>query len=287
MKKSFLVLLSLLFTGIVFSQTTVTLQDQCNCEVLKGTQVTTPGMSIPTGADIGDIYVNTNTGTIYFWDGNSWELTSTDNQQLTGFNFDGISNTLTLTLENGGSVNVDLSSLSDTLTDTNTTIASYGIDSGNSNLVITDSEGNTFSIALADLGALIDTNTDEQTLTLTGTDLSISGGNSIDISPIDTNTDEQTLTLTGTDLEISGGNTIDISGVNTDDQTLTLTDNTLSLEDGGSVDLEKYLDNTDERSEERRVGKECRARGAGSQCQRDTDVGSDAADNVYDVSRDA
>src|SRR5690606_5263598 len=78
MKKSFLVLLSLLFSGIVFSQTTVTLQDQCNCEVLKGTQVTTPGMTIPTGADIGDIYVNTNTGTIYFWDGDSWELTSID-----------------------------------------------------------------------------------------------------------------------------------------------------------------------------------------------------------------
>src|SRR5690606_35379989 len=158
-------------------------------------------------------------GTIYFWDGDTWELTSRDNQQLTGFNFDGLSNTLTLTLENGGSVNVDLSSLSDTLIDTNTTIATYGIDSGNSNLVITDSEGNTFSVALADLSALIDTNTDEQTLALTGTNLSISGGNSIDISSIDTNTDDQTLSLTG---------------------------NTLALEDGGSVDLGKYLDNTDE-----------------------------------------
>src|SRR5690606_4300126 len=150
MKKSFLVLLSLLFSGMVFSQTTVTLQDQCNCEVLKGTQVTTPGMTIPTGADIGDIYVNTSTGTIYFWDGDSWELTSTDNQQLTGFNFDGISNTLTLTLENGGSVNVDLSSLSDTLTATNTTIAPYGFDSGTSNHVITSFEGLSFSIAIAD-----------------------------------------------------------------------------------------------------------------------------------------
>src|SRR5690606_107073 len=219
MKKSFLVLLFFLFSGIAISQTTVTLQDQCNCEVLKGTQVTTPGMSIPTGADIGDIYVNTDTGTIYFWDGDTWELTSRDNQQLTGFNFDGLSNTLTLTLENGGSVNVDLSSLSDTLIDTNTTIATYGIDSGNSNLVITDSEGNTFSVALADLSALIDTNTDEQTLALTGTNLSISGGNSIDISSIDTNTD---------------------------DQILSLNVNTLELEDGGSVDLGKYLDNTDE-----------------------------------------
>ncbi|MBR9854997.1 MAG: hypothetical protein GYB37_10550, partial [Algicola sp.] len=163
MKKSILALLFLLFTGIAFSQTTVTLQDQCDCEVLKGTDVSSPGAVTPTGADLGDIYVNTNTGTIYFWDGNSWELTATDDQQLTGFNFDGVTNTLSLTLENGGTVNVDLSSLSDVFTDTNTTITSFGIDGTNTNLVITDSETNTFAVALADLAALI--NTDDQTLT--------------------------------------------------------------------------------------------------------------------------
>ncbi|WP_375334200.1 hypothetical protein [Flagellimonas sp. C4] len=163
MKKSILALTFLLFTGIAFSQTTVTLQDQCNCEVLKGTDVSTSGAVTPTGADLGDIYVNTNTGTIYFWDGDSWELTATDDQQLTGFNFDGVTNTLSLTLENGGTVNVDLSSLSDVFTDTNTTIASFGIDGTNTNLVITDSEANTFAVALVDLAALI--NTDNQTLT--------------------------------------------------------------------------------------------------------------------------
>ncbi|SFC57820.1 hypothetical protein SAMN04487891_1142, partial [Flagellimonas taeanensis] len=78
MKKSILALFFLLFTGIALSQTTVTLQDQCNCEVLKGTAVSSPGATTPSGADTGDIYVNTNTGTIYFWDGNSWELTSSD-----------------------------------------------------------------------------------------------------------------------------------------------------------------------------------------------------------------
>jgi len=156
MKKSIVALLFLLFTGIAFSQTTVTLQDQCNCEVLKGTAVSSPGATTPSGADTGDIYVNTNTGTIYFWDGNSWELTSSYDQQLTGFTFNDATNTLSLTLENGGTVNVDLSSLSDTLTDTNTTITAYGIDSTNTNLVITDSEGNTFSVALADMAALME-----------------------------------------------------------------------------------------------------------------------------------
>jgi hypothetical protein len=164
MKKSIIAVLFLLFTGFAFSQTTVTLQDQCNCEVLKGTLVTGAGATTPTGADTGDIYVNTGTGTIYFWDGNSWELTSADDQQLTGFNFDGVSNILTLSLENGGSVNVDLSSLSDAITDTNTTVTSFGIDGTNTNLVITDSDGNNFSVALADLAALIDTDTDDQNL---------------------------------------------------------------------------------------------------------------------------
>ncbi|MEP3237479.1 MAG: hypothetical protein ABJO12_02395, partial [Flavobacteriaceae bacterium] len=159
MKKSIIIIAFLFFTGFAFSQTTVTLQDQCNCEVLSGTAVTTPGVVTPTGADTGDIYVNTNTGTIYFWDGDSWELTATDDQQLTGFSFDGITNELTLTLENGGSVNVDLSSLSDTLTDTNTTITSFDIDGTNTNLVITDSDTNTFIIALADISALVNTDT--------------------------------------------------------------------------------------------------------------------------------
>ena len=162
MKKSVLFLFLLLSTGIAFSQTTITLQDQCNCEVLSGTDVSSPGALVPSGADTGDIYVNTNTGTIYFWDGNSWELTATDDQQLTGFTFNDATNTLTLTLEDGGSVNVDLSSLSDSLIDTNTTIASFGIDGANTNLVITDSDTNTYAVALADIAALIDT--DDQTL---------------------------------------------------------------------------------------------------------------------------
>ena len=179
MKKSIIAVLFLLFSGIAFSQTTVTLQDQCNCEVLKGTAVSSAGAVSPTGADTGDIYVNTNTGTIYFWDGDSWELTSSDNQQLNGFTFDSATNTLTLSLENGGSVNVDLSSLSDTLTDTNTTVSSFGIDGTNTNLVITDSDGNNYAVALADIAALIDTDTDDQNLSEVLGQGNDAGGNAI------------------------------------------------------------------------------------------------------------
>ncbi|NHF61600.1 hypothetical protein FK220_019765, partial [Flavobacteriaceae bacterium TP-CH-4] len=100
--KKIIVVLVFLTTGFAFSQTTVTLEDQCNCEVLSGPDVTAAGMTTPAGADTGDIYVNTNTGTIYFWDGNSWELTSTDSQQVLDFSYDTVTRGLTLELENGG-----------------------------------------------------------------------------------------------------------------------------------------------------------------------------------------
>ncbi|MCO5726075.1 hypothetical protein, partial [Robiginitalea marina] len=120
MKKLSVLFFLFLVSGWGFAQTTVTLADQCNCEVLSGTEVTAAGAITPTGADTGDIYVNINTGTIYYWDGNSWELTSVD---------------------------------------TNTTNTSFSV--VGTDLVLTDSEGNSVSVALADLGAVIDT--DDQT----------------------------------------------------------------------------------------------------------------------------
>ncbi|PRX53156.1 hypothetical protein [Flagellimonas meridianipacifica] len=207
MKKYIIFLAFILFSTIAFAQTTVTLQDQCNCEVLKGTAVNVPGATTPTGADTGDIYVNTTTGTIFFWDGDSWELTSADNQQLQSFTLDGLTNELTLTLEDGGSIDVDLSSLSDTLTDTNTTVVSFGIDATNTNLVITDSDTNTFSVALVDLAAIIDTNTDDQDLALDGATNTLSLTNdatTVDLSPYLDNTDSQDLTISGNTLSLTG-----------------------------------------------------------------------------------
>ena len=83
--KGLLVLATFLFFSYsAFSQTTVTLQDQCNCEVLSGTDVSSPGATSPAGADIGDLYVNTNTGQIFYWDGDSWEASSTNGSDGVG-----------------------------------------------------------------------------------------------------------------------------------------------------------------------------------------------------------
>ncbi|MBU2994924.1 hypothetical protein KO500_00670, partial [Cellulophaga baltica] len=120
MNKKIILPIFLLMSAFAFSQTTVTLEDQCDCKVLTGTEVVTPGMSTPTGADLGDLYVNSDTGEIYFWDGDSWELTSSDDQQIENFSFDETTNELSLELENGGVASVNLSTLN--IVETLTTI---------------------------------------------------------------------------------------------------------------------------------------------------------------------
>ncbi|HEA21773.1 MAG TPA: hypothetical protein ENH87_12765, partial [Pricia antarctica] len=281
--KQLVLLFLFLITGAAMAQTTVTLEDQCNCDVLSGTAVSTAGMTTPSGAAIGDIYVNTNTGTIYFWDGGSWELTSSDSQQLQSFSFDSSSNQLTLILENGGSISVDLSSLNNlgtddqaltlaagnilTLEDGGTIdltpfldntddqqVTDFSLDDATNQLTLTLEDGGTqtvdFTAVLAAAG------TDDQNLTLTGNVLTLEDGGTVDLSAYLDNTDDQAITDFSLDsttnvitltLEDGGTRTVDLSSfISTDDQNITLAGNTLTLEDGGTVDLTSFLDNTDD-----------------------------------------
>ncbi|WP_212748447.1 hypothetical protein, partial [Maribacter algarum] len=148
--KKIIVVLTFLISGLAFAQTTVTLEDQCNCEVLSGTAVTTPGMVTPAGADTGDIYVNTNTGTIYFWDGDSWELTSSDDQQLQNFAFDSLTNLLSLEIENGNIVTVDLSSLDQTAADVSYDNATSGLTATDVQAAIDEINAAAGTVALTD-----------------------------------------------------------------------------------------------------------------------------------------
>ncbi len=112
------------------------------------------------------------------------------------------------------------------------------------NLTITD--GNTVDLSSIDT----DTDTDDQTLSLSGTNLSITDGNTVDLSAIDTDTDDQTLSLSGSDLSITDGNTVDLSVIDTDtdDQTLSLTGTNLSIADGNTVDLSSIDTDTDDQT---------------------------------------
>ncbi|WP_041632601.1 hypothetical protein [Maribacter sp. HTCC2170] len=228
MNRKILILIFLLFSGFAFAQTTVNLEDQCNCEVLSGTDVTAPGMVTPAGADTGDVYVNTNTGTIYFWDGDSWELTSSDNQQLQNFSFDSGTNMLSLDIENGNSVSVNLTDLADQ-------------DATEVNLngpIDVDGDGNdetTVQEAIADLAAITETVTNlvdnnDGTITYTNEDGTPQTINKSDLTDnLDgtftfDNGDGAPITFVGTDdqdaTEVNLNGPIDVDGDGNDETTV-------------------------------------------------------------------
>jgi translation initiation factor IF-1 len=186
---------------------------------------------------------------------------STDDQNLTSAVLDG-SNILTIDIENGDSVTVDLSSLLDNTDNQNLTSATI---SGNI-LTIDIENGDSVTV---DLSAYLD-NTDEQNLTsatllnniLT---VDIENGDSVTVDLTNAGTDDQNLTsavLDGSniltiDIENGDSVTVDLSSLldNTDNQNLTsatISGNilTIDIENGDSVtvDLSAYLDNTDEQN---------------------------------------
>lgn len=99
--KGLIVSITLFMSAISFAQTTVTLEDQCKCSVLSGNDVNVAGETTPAGAETGDIYVNTTNGSIFFWDGDTWELTNEDNNDINTLLFDPLSNELEITMTDG------------------------------------------------------------------------------------------------------------------------------------------------------------------------------------------
>lgn len=85
-----------------------------------------------------------------------------------------------------------------------------------------------------------------QVLSLEGNILTLSNGNTIDLSKYLDNTDQQTLSIDNNQLSISGGNTVTIDANNRDEiQAIQFSNDTLYLSDGGNVYLGAYWDNTD------------------------------------------
>ncbi len=227
-------------------------------------------------SDNGLLIFDSDENVFYFWFNPNWIVLSTGSGQTLSLSGDNLS------ILNGNSIDlstVDNQSLSlsgNTLTiDNGNSVDLSSVGAGNQDLSLS---GNSLSLSgdasPVDLSGFLD-DTDDQTLTLTGTSLAISEGNSVDLSGIAgdnqdltlsgntlsltndattvdlssflDNTDAQTLSLTGTDLTIADGNTVDLSGIAGDNQDLELAGNTLTLtNDGTTVDLSGYLDNTDE-----------------------------------------
>ncbi len=162
-------------------------------------------------------------------------LDNTDNQTIDIFQLDGNNLELSLERDDTAAQTVDLSGYLDN-TD------AQDLDLSDNTLSLTN-DGTT-----VDLSAYLD-NTDAQDLDLSGNTLSLTNdGTTVDLSAYLDNTDRQTLILDNTNLTISGGNSIDLSGlqdgIGTDHQTLNLDSDVLRISNGNTVDLSSYV-NTD------------------------------------------
>ena len=199
----------------------------------------------PASPSTGYLLYNTGTNKLQVYDGSWIDVASNTDSQTIVATLSGT--VLQLLPENTTTTaTVDLATLSRTNTDSQTLVATI---SGTILELLPDNVTTTVTLDLAS----IDTNTDSQTLSLTGNTLSISSGNSVTLSL--TNTDSQTISalLSGTILQLlpenTGGTsvTVDLASLdtdtNTDSQTLSLSGNTLSISSGNSVTLS--LTNTD------------------------------------------
>lgn len=165
---------------------------------------------------------------------------STTNELNTSANLSGT--TLNIT-DAGGTLSVNLSSLVNDADASATNELNTGASLTGTTLNITDA-GGTISVNLSSLqdgvnDADADPNNEIQTLSLVGSNLTISGGNTITLG---SGTDSQILTLVGSDLSISNGNTVTLPSGGTDSQTLSLVGTNLSITGGNTVDLVSLQD---------------------------------------------
>ncbi len=168
--------------------------------------------------------------------------TDTDNQTLS------LSGT-NLSIDDGNTV--DLSSLQDGTTDA---------DANPTNELQTISL-NGSTISLSNNGGSVNlptgtTDTDNQTLSLSGTNLSIDDGNTVDLSSLQDGTTDadanptnelQTISLNGSTISLSnngGSVNLPTGTTDTDNQNLSLSGTNLSIDDGNTVDLSSLQDGT-------------------------------------------
>jgi len=98
-----------------------------------------------------------------------------------------------------------------------------------------------------DLGPLNNSGTDNQNLNLTGNNLEIERGNTVNLNGFLDNTDEQQLSIAGNTISLTNGGSVNLppGTIDTDEQQLSIVGNTISLTNGGSVDLPAGTVNTD------------------------------------------
>ncbi len=217
--------------------------------VLNGTTLTVTDAGGNLSADLASIDTDDQTLSLSLKqlsisDGNSVDLSSFANDDTNELNTNVAFSGTTLTVTDaGGNLTADLASLANNDTnELNTDVALNG-----TMLTVTDAGGN----LTADLATI---DTDDQTLSFATNQLTISEGNSVDLSSLANNdTNEiQDLSVSNDNLQLSlSASTVDLSGYldNTDAQTLSLVDDDLSISGGNAVSLAGLFNDNDATNE--------------------------------------
>ncbi len=174
--------------------------------------------------------------------GNSVDLSSfaADNQNLSLGTAIGTSKVINIS--NGTGVTIDVADNDNSSTNELQNL-SLGTSTG-TNRVINIAGGTGVTIDVADNDN--NPSNEIQDLSLVGNNLRItnnSGASTINLAPYLDNTDNQNLSLSGTNLSITGGNLVDISSINTDNQNLSLgtssgTNRTINISNGTGVTID-------------------------------------------------
>lgn len=203
----------------------------------------------PTATEEALLVFDTDLKFYFYWDGTQWvQFPGNDadsdptNELITNVVFDGNGNILTI--EEGGNTWSTVINTNDADSDPTNELITNVTFNANGNVLTIEEGGNTFTTTLnIDINDADSDPTNElQTLTLSGNTLSISQGNSVDLTNF-TNTDEQTLSLNGNILSISNGNSVTLPADNDSDPTNELNTgfnfnsgtNTLSITDAGGT----------------------------------------------------
>jgi hypothetical protein len=179
-----------------------------------------------------DQALSLNVNSLDLEDGGSVDLSgyldNTDEQDISGSGFAG--NTLTIGIENGSSETVDLSSLDDSGTDDqqlslsgndldledggSVSLASYLDNTDDQNMSGSNLTGNILTVGIengtsetVDLSSLNNSGTDDQQLSLSGNNLELEDGGSVDLSGYIDNTDDQNLA----NFNLSAGSLLSLS----------------------------------------------------------------------------
>lgn len=185
--------------------------------------------------EVGMLVFDTDDNLFYYWDGSQWSSLSGQ------------------TLSAGTGINVDAEGLISNTGDLDDTNEIQDLSLSENILTITSNAGAT-SI---DLTPYLD-NSDNQTLTFSDDQLTISGGNAVNLSALKDGTGSDDQTASEVNVTAAGNLTstnvqdalieiqTDVDGfTDTDDQTLTFESNSLSISDGNSVDLSGLIDDAD------------------------------------------